>query len=118
MKPIRACANRTGLLLSILLSAGIGWAQSASQPATAPASQPASVLKPGDHILFIGDSITGLGDREITTQSRDTEFVPLIRQALAATHKDSKFELVTLGASGSTVGAWLNFFARAADPKQ
>ena len=118
MKSIRACANRTGLLLSILLSAGAGWAQSAAEPASAPASQPASVLKPGDHILFIGDSITGLGDREITTQSRDTEFVPLIRQALAATHKDSKFELVTLGASGSTVGAWLNFFARAADPKQ
>jgi lysophospholipase L1-like esterase len=114
MKSIRAYANRTGLLLSILLTAGIGWAQSASEPA----SQPASVLKPGDHILFIGDSITGLGDREITTQTRDTEFVPLIRQALAATHKDSKFELVTLGASGSTVGAWLNFFALAADPKQ
>ena len=114
MKSIRACANRTCLVLSILLTAGVCWAQTASEPA----SQPASVLKPGDHILFIGDSITGLGDREITTQSRDTEFVPLIRQALAATHKDSKFELVTLGASGSTVGSWLNSFARAADPKQ
>jgi lysophospholipase L1-like esterase len=81
-------------------------------PSTQPATKAASVLKPGDRILFIGDSITGLGERN------EKGFVHLMRDALKAAHPDGNFELVTLGASGSTVGAWLDFFRRAADPKE
>ena len=69
----------------------------------APTSEPsaaAPVLQAKDHIVFIGDSITGLGER-----AKDG-FVHLMREALAAAHKDSSFELAGLGASGWAVSAW------------
>ena len=60
----------TAVLLTLLLPACLCIAQTAAPTtSTAPATtQPASMLKPGDHILFIGDSITGLADREVPTQ--------------------------------------------------
>jgi lysophospholipase L1-like esterase len=69
----------------------------------APSSGPAAaapVLQTKDRIVVIGDSITGLGER-----AKDG-FVHLMREALAAAHKDSSFELVGLGASGWAMPAW------------
>ncbi len=68
----------TAVLLTLLLPACLCIAQTAAPTtSTAPATtQPASLLKPGDHILFIGDSITGLADREVPTQPKNGGFMP------------------------------------------
>jgi lysophospholipase L1-like esterase len=68
-------------------------------PSSGP-SAGAPVLQAKDRVVVIGDSITGLGER-----AKDG-FVHLMREALAAVHKDSSFELVGLGASGWAMPAW------------
>jgi lysophospholipase L1-like esterase len=105
------------VVLSVVLTASICLAQQpAASPATAPRTGPTlpaeSVLKAGDRIVFVGDSITGLGERN------EGGFVRLMRDALAKTHPEAKFELVTLGQSGATVGTWMNNEARSRDPKE
>ena len=87
--------------LCLALAAQVAVAQTPSaESATGPALPPsgAAVLQPADRIVFVGDSITGLGERN------EGGFVRLIREGLKATHKDSTFELLTLGASDIETG--------------
>jgi lysophospholipase L1-like esterase len=59
-------------------------------------------LQDGDRIVFVGDSITGLG-------SNNTKgFAHLIEQALRRTRPRNTMTFSCLGGSGQSVGSWLN----------
>lgn len=51
-------------------------------------------------IVFVGDSITGLG------RNRDAGFINEMEKALRATNNDTEWTLVALGGSGQSVGTW------------
>ena len=59
-----------------------------------------SLLKPSDRVVFVGDSITGLG------QNNAAGWAHLIQQALKTAHPDASQTVVSLGGSGQTVGSW------------
>lgn len=61
-----------------------------------------SLLKPADRVVFIGDSITGLGENNAAG------WVHLIGQGLKNAHPDAAQALVALGGSGQTVSSWLS----------
>ncbi len=61
-----------------------------------------SVLQNNDRIVFIGDSITGLGWND----SRG--FIHQIETALRETSPAGKHRLVALGGSGQSAGSWLS----------
>ena len=63
-------------------------------------SHAASVLKPNDRIIFIGDSITGQG-RNISNG-----WANLIDEQLKASHPEANLKSVSLGGSGHGVGSW------------
>ena len=64
--------------------------------------QAASVLKPNDRIIFIGDSITGQG-RNVASG-----WANLIDQALKTARPSDNLTTVSLGGSGQSVGSWQN----------
>lgn len=66
----------------------------------APAEAQQSVLREGDRVVVVGDSITGqsLGGHG---------YVTLMREALRHAHPDTKTTLTPLGGSGHTVGSWV-----------
>lgn len=59
-----------------------------------------SLLREGDRVVVVGDSITGqsLGGHG---------YVALMREALRRAHPDTKTTLTPLGGSGHTVGSWI-----------
>jgi len=62
---------------------------------------PPRVLRETDRIVFVGDSITGLGERN------DDGFVRMMRTALKQIH-GTEPAMITLGSSGQGVGSWMN----------
>jgi lysophospholipase L1-like esterase len=62
----------------------------------------ASSLKPGDRIVFIGDSITGQGGNS------PQGWVHLIDEALRAARPGNTYSLVALGGSGQGVTTWMH----------
>jgi len=59
-------------------------------------------LQDGDRIVFVGDSITGLGS------NNPAGFVHLIEQAMRQTRPHNTMTFSALGGSGQSVGSWLN----------
>lgn len=62
----------------------------------------ASLIRPDDRIVFIGDSITGQGGN-----GGDRAWVGLIAGALRETDAANRQTFVSLGGSGQTVGGWV-----------
>ena len=62
-----------------------------------------AILNGNARVVFIGDSITGQGGGWL-----GAGYVFKMREALVAAYPDSKPDLVPLGGSGMSVGAWLN----------
>lgn len=62
-----------------------------------------AIINGNARVVFVGDSITGQGGGW-----QGTGYVFKIREALSATYPDAKPDLVPLGGSGMSVGAWLN----------
>ncbi len=60
------------------------------------------LLQPDDRIIFVGDSITGQG------WNNGQGFIHQIKEALTEKWPRGKLSTISLGGSGSTVGAWLN----------
>lgn len=75
------------LFASLLLSRSL-------MPAPAVAAEPA--LKQGERIVFLGDSITQAG-------AAPGGYVALVKEALAAKHKDKGIEVIGAGISGNRV---------------
>ena len=67
------------------------------------ALQAASLIQPGDRIVFVGDSITGQGGN-----GGAGGWVGLIGSGLKNQNPESHQVLVALGGSGQTVGGWTN----------
>ena len=61
------------------------------------AEEPAVVLKKGDRVVFLGDSITQGGD------SHDKGYVRIIRKTLKEKHPDKELEVIGAGISGNKV---------------
>lgn len=61
------------------------------------ADQPSVMLKKGDRIVFLGDSITQGGD------SHDKGYVRIIRKTLTEKHADLNLEVIGAGISGNKV---------------
>jgi len=68
--------------------------------AIAPARADA-IIHDNDRIVFCGDSITG-------HTGNGGGWVSLIRKGLMLTHPAGKYEMISLGGSGATLGAWVN----------
>jgi lysophospholipase L1-like esterase len=66
------------------------------------ADETKTVLRDGDRIVFVGDSITGQGG------NLAQGWTHLMAEALAATHPAGAPTLIALGGSGQTVGSWQN----------
>ena len=60
------------------------------------------LLRPNDRIVFVGDSITGLGAKQADG------FVQQIAWAMRQAHPDATPTLIALGGSGQSVGSWLD----------
>ncbi len=65
-----------------------------------------SLLHPDDHIVFVGDSITGQG------WNNGQGFIHQIEAALREKWPTGKLRAIGLGGSGAGVGAWQNFERR------
>jgi lysophospholipase L1-like esterase len=76
-------------LLLVALSLGAAFAQ------TAVAAEPAK-LKRGDHIIFLGDSITAYADAPYS-------WVGMVRAKVTAAHPDFNLRVLNAGVSGNTV---------------
>ncbi len=61
-----------------------------------------SMINDGDRILFVGDSITGLG-----VNFGPGGFINLIKEGLDAARPGSNVTVVPLGGSGQGVGSWM-----------
>src|SRR5262245_16280074 len=61
------------------------------------------LLKDGDHIIFFGDSLTGLGGREAPKQHVKKGYVRIVAETLAQTHKDKKIKVDWVATGGHTV---------------
>ncbi len=59
-------------------------------------------LREGDRIVFVGDSITGLGSNSAAG------FVHLIEQTMRQTRPHNTMTFSSLGGSGQSVGSWLS----------
>lgn len=59
-----------------------------------------SVIRPDDRIVFVGDSITGLG------WNNADGFIHLIDSALRQKWPDGKLKVIPLGGSGQSVSSW------------
>jgi lysophospholipase L1-like esterase len=64
---------------------------------------PSSLVRNGDRVVFVGDSITGQG-----MNTGPGGFVNLFKAGLDAARPDSNVTVVPLGGSGQTVGSWQN----------
>jgi len=73
------------------------------------AQDSASLLKPHDRVVFIGDSITGQG------ANAASGWAHLIDQALKTVHPDWSLTFISLGGSGQTVGSWQNVEKKSRD---
>ena len=80
-------------LAAAFLAVAIGSSFLATASRT-PATEPA--LKPGERIVFLGDSITQAG-------AQPGGYVTLVRETLAKTHPDLKAEIIGAGISGNKV---------------
>jgi len=93
-------ANASQSLVCLLCAAAAACAADAPAP-SAPPPAVGGLIRPTDRVVFVGDSITGLGER------MDGGFVRLMREALKAA-RGIEPTLVALGASGHGVGGWLS----------
>ena len=89
---------RTLAVFAVLLTIGRALSQSGTD---------GSVIKDGDRIVFIGDSITGQG-----AKGGKGAWISLIGAGVGLVRPEAKPTLIGLGGSGSTVGAWLGFEKR------
>jgi lysophospholipase L1-like esterase len=62
-----------------------------------------SLVRDGDRVVFVGDSITGQG-----MNIGPGGFINLFKAGLDAARPDSDVSVVPLGGSGQTVGSWQN----------
>lgn len=85
--------NRVMMFLGLACVAGAGVA-SAETP---------SLVRDGDRVVFVGDSITGQG-----MNSGSGGFIDLFKAGLDTARPESKVTVVPLGGSGQTVGSWHN----------
>jgi lysophospholipase L1-like esterase len=85
--------NRVMMFLGLACVAGAGVA-SAETP---------SLVRDGDRVVFVGDSITGQG-----MNSGSGGFIDLFKAGLDTARPESKVTVVPLGGSGQTVGSWQN----------
>ncbi len=69
-------------------------------PGGTSAADVASVLKEGDRIVVVGDSITGQSVGK-------NGYVGMMQEALLAAHPGTKTTLTALGGSGQNVGSWV-----------
>jgi lysophospholipase L1-like esterase len=60
-------------------------------------------LKPGDRILFFGDSLTALAGEEKPPQHVTKGYVRIVRETLNETHKDKNIEVDWVATGGHTV---------------
>jgi lysophospholipase L1-like esterase len=67
------------------------------------AAQPEKIIRDGDHIVFIGDSITAQG-----ALGGKQAWLALFGEGLALVRPTAQPVLLGLGGSGSTVGHWLS----------
>ncbi len=80
-------------LAAVMVLVGSAWA------VASPADER---LQDGDRIVFVGDSITGLGS------NNPAGFVHLIEQTMRQTRPHNTMTFASLGGSGQSVGSWLN----------
>lgn len=71
-------------------------------PGTVAFATNTGALRDGDRIIFVGDSITGLGS------NNGQGFVHLIESVLRQTHPSNTMQFVALGGSGQSVASWLS----------
>src|SRR5262245_12522327 len=60
-------------------------------------------LKKGDHVLFLGDSLTELAGKEAPKQHVTKGYVRIVREKLAQTHKDQDIQVSWVATGGHTV---------------
>ncbi|RYD60491.1 MAG: hypothetical protein EOP84_36925, partial [Verrucomicrobiaceae bacterium] len=63
------------------------------------AAESVSLIREGDRIVVVGDSITG-------QSAGQSGYVTLMKEGLAAAHVETKTTVTPLGGSGQTVGSW------------
>ena len=85
--------NRITILLFVACVAATGLA----------AAESPSLVRDGDRVVFVGDSITGQG-----MNIGPGGFINLFKAGLDAARPESKVTVVPLGGSGQTVGSWQN----------
>lgn len=86
---------RVILIVGSLLVGGASGASSATK------TDSGLPLRDSDRIVFVGDSITGLGG------NNGSGFVHLIEWALQQTRPNNAMKFIPLGGSGQSVGSWL-----------
>lgn len=95
-------------MLRTLLAAAAATAAAllvAGLPAVEPG--PTSLIRDGERIVFVGDSITGLG-----VKFGPGGYVNVFRSALDQARPGHGVEITALGGSGQNVGSWLDILGR------